>query len=329
MAATTTQTSSDASDARASSMTFVERFITDNYQRQPRWLRTFTFTAFVALFIYGFVTIFAGTRTVSGWVTVADGTTHRPASNFDVSYAGDVHGTDVGTSHAGFFDLPVDVLTYARVLVGGKIVLNIGRDTWTVPVTVTAAGVLSSALQEVDLPADQVKAALAVASALHDQAPRLSDAAFAAAPTASNRLFIRSIAGSSAMQGRRVTSTCRWNNKTLPLLSSLGRAAGPLPISRGTLELGNGYYFDMGTTARFTSATITLDEGGLFGASESFAVAAALGQSQSLTGSRGSVLVVAFAGSGGTMPLDAVAALRARSVRAARHAVGPVAPGGD
>src|SRR3954453_17068269 len=58
------------SSAAEHSLTFIERFISTYYMRQPRWLRSMVFLFFVLLFIYSTLQVINGKHTLDTTIGV-------------------------------------------------------------------------------------------------------------------------------------------------------------------------------------------------------------------------------------------------------------------
>lgn len=120
------------------SLTFIERFISTYYMRQPRWLRSLVFLFFVLLFIYSVLEIVNGKHTLDTTIGVKlsqeellskkallPATSREATRPAPPGYAVLFDEREYGTNSHGWLRLDLDTAEYAAVLATGRLGIKV------------------------------------------------------------------------------------------------------------------------------------------------------------------------------------------------------------
>jgi hypothetical protein len=271
--------------AAESSLTFIERFISSYYMRQPKWLRSVVFLSFVLLFIYSAIELIDGKHTLdtqigvrlsqeelvankillpTGKVTIAT----KPAP---AGYAVLFDEREYGANSHGWLRLDLSATEYAKVLALGHL---------GVKVLAPGAGTVD---HEISFERSKLRLhpiILAPPAAGADMDPKSElgsldlgwfvgvSTAFAAEPTL-DRLFVRSITfGDEAreLQGQDLQLVAGGQVSPLKtILSDKGIGNGGLPLFGKSSIYDYTYFFEV-TPGPTTAKVIAKGGGSLFNA---------------------------------------------------------------
>jgi hypothetical protein len=242
-------------------LTFLERFVSKNYAKQPLWVRTFVYLVFAILLAFALYRLVGGYYCIQGQVYEKVGNVTKYAKNYDIT----VGKRKFGTNSLGQYYVILNPAEYYRLILSGNLPLRVHKGEILCSKDTLKYDRMEQVLEDITLAETQEEGgqdAIGMENSIEMRASPLDfliPLAYAGNPERGDRLFITGIQlGEGAANVRMMTQSimktkeCNlmldFGGQTLELLTTQtgGTASGPVPVMPGqSMYLGTDYYFDL------------------------------------------------------------------------------------